>query len=278
MKAAGGLYATHMRSYDVHAEKALDEAVHIGRQAEVPVVVSHYLCGGRDHPGVAARSLDWMDAAMKAHDVAFDAYPYVGSSSSLLVEYLPGSERIMVAWSEPHPECAGRDLAAIAADWACSEEDAVRRLAPAGAVYFGRNEADIRAAMARPSMMIGSDGIPLHPRPHPRLWGTFPRVLGHYARDLGLFPLEQAVHRMTGLTARRFGLEDRGVVRAGAFADLVVFNPATVIDRATYENPEVPADGIDLVLVNGQLVCSEGASSPARPGRVLRRSATATEP
>jgi N-acyl-D-amino-acid deacylase len=119
--------------------------------------------------------------------------------------------------------------------------------------------------------MIGSDGLPHDARPHPRLWGSFPRVLGHYSRSLGLFPLETAVWKMTGLTAGNFGLTDRGVIRAGAFADLTVFDPETVGDAATFEDPERPATGIEQVWVNGALAWTEGAATGARTGRVLRR-------
>ena len=120
--------------------------------------------------------------------------------------------------------------------------------------------------------MIGSDGIPALPgKPHPRLWGTFARVLGRYARDLGLFPLEEAVHRMTGLPARKFGLRDRGVIRENAFAELALFHPARVLDVGTYEDPNHPPAGIHHVFVNGVRVVRDGAHTGARPGRPLRR-------
>jgi N-acyl-D-amino-acid deacylase len=120
--------------------------------------------------------------------------------------------------------------------------------------------------------MVGSDGLPHDAAPHPRLWGSFPRVLGHYARDLGLFPLETAVHKMTGLTARTFGLQDRGAVREGAYADLTIFDPGTVGAAATFARPIQPAHGIEAVIVNGALVWHEGRSTGARPGRLLTHS------
>jgi N-acyl-D-amino-acid deacylase len=108
-------------------------------------------------------------------------------------------------------------------------------------------------------------------KPHPRLWGTFARVIGHSARELGLFPIEQAVHRMTGFSAAKFGLRDRGVIREGAFADLVVFDPARILDVGTYEDPNHPPAGIHHVFVNGVSVVRDGAHTGARPGRALRR-------
>jgi N-acyl-D-aspartate/D-glutamate deacylase len=125
--------------------------------------------------------------------------------------------------------------------------------------------------MRHPTTMIGSDGIAtLHGKPHPRLFGTFARVLGHYARDLGVLSLEEAVHKMTGLPARKFGLEDRGVVRAGAFADLVLFDPLTVDDVATYADPKRSPRGISQVWVNGTQVVRDGVHTGARPGRAAR--------
>ena len=119
--------------------------------------------------------------------------------------------------------------------------------------------------------MIGSDGIPLGDKPHPRLWGTFPRVLGHYAREVSLFPLETAVWKMTGLTARNFGLAGRGTVTEGAHADLVLFDAATVRDAATYEDPTRPAEGIHSVVVNGAVAWQQGKHTGARSGQVITR-------
>jgi N-acyl-D-amino-acid deacylase len=116
--------------------------------------------------------------------------------------------------------------------------------------------------------MIGSDGLPHDAHPHPRLWGAFPRVLGHYSRELGLFALEEAVRRMTGLSAARFGLAGRGILTA---ADVTIFDPATIADRATFEAPMTPAAGIEHVFVNGRPVWTEGKPTGERPARALRR-------
>jgi N-acyl-D-amino-acid deacylase len=137
-------------------------------------------------------------------------------------------------------------------------------------------EADVRRIMAHGLSMIGSDGLPHDAYPHPRLWGTFPRVLGHYARDLGLFSLETAVHKMTGRTAAVFGMADRGVIRAGAFADLALFDPATVRDTATFDAPTNVADGIEATWVNGQAAYVHGAgATAARAGRLVTRAQSA---
>jgi N-acyl-D-amino-acid deacylase len=180
--------------------------------------------------------------------------------------------------SDPHPECTGRDLADMAAEWQVEPEEAARRLQPGSAIYFMMDEADVRRILAFDETMIGSDGIPLGDKPHPRLWGTFPRVLGHYSREVGLFPLETAVWKMTGLTARNFGLAGRGTLAVGQQADIVIFDAMTVRDVATYEQPTRPAEGIAQVIVNGVLTWEGGAHTGARNGQVVRRSPPQARP
>jgi N-acyl-D-amino-acid deacylase len=181
------------------------------------------------------------------------------------------ASKVLVTWSKRAPEQAGRELAAIAADWGVGIEEAVGRLQPAGAIYWTMDEPDVQRVLSFPHTMIGSDGLPHDFHPHPRLWGTFPRVLGHYCRELGLFGLEEAVRRMTSLPAARFGISRRGNVTVGSYADLTVFDPETVIDRASFEQPMVPAAGIEHVFVNGVPVWSNGKATGERPGRALRR-------
>jgi N-acyl-D-amino-acid deacylase len=179
--------------------------------------------------------------------------------------------RIMVTWSTSHPEVAGRMLADIAQTRGLSERAAAERVLPAGAIYFQLDEDDVQAILAYPHTMIGSDGLPHDVHPHPRLWATCPRVLGHYARNVGLFPLEEAVRRMTSLPADWFGLAGRGRLRPGACADVVMFDPAAVRDAATVVDPARPAAGIEAVLCDGAVTWADGASTGARPGRVLAR-------
>jgi N-acyl-D-amino-acid deacylase len=136
------------------------------------------------------------------------------------------------------------------------------------------DEGDVQTVMRHPTTMIGSDGIPLCGKPHPRLYGTFARVLGHYARELGLFTMEDAVHRITAMPEQKFGLADRGVLRLGAYADLIIFDPATVIDPGTYNSPKRDPVGIPHVFVNGVAVVANGRHTNARPGRALRHKQT----
>lgn len=269
--ARGGIYTAHMRDEGDRVLESMDETFEIGRRAGAPVVVSHHKCTGRANFGRMRETLPKFDRAMKTQQISFDVYPYIAGSTILHEAMLDRAERVLVTWSDAVDGVGGRDLKDLAAEWGVSIRDAVARLQPAGAIYFMLDESDVRKALSHPAAMVGSDGIPFDAHPHPRLWGTFPRVLGRYSRELKLFPLEQAVHRMTGLSAKNFRLTNRGLVRPGYYADLCVFDPATVIDTASFEKPIAAALGIDLVIANGVPVWRDGRSTGARPGRVLRR-------
>lgn len=271
LKPAGAIHTTHMRSEGDHVIEAMDEAFTIGRSADVPVVISHFKVHGKANFGRSAETLAKFDAQRLRQPLALDAYPYSASSTVLKSQWVGEAPRVMVTWSVPHPEMTGRMLADVAAEWSCSQEDAAKRLQPAGAVYFAMDEADVRRILSYPHTMIGSDGLPHDTHPHPRLWGSFPRVLGHYARELGLFSMEEAIRRMTSLPAERFGLTGRGRLKQNYAADLVLFDPHTVKDRATFENPKQVSAGIVAVWVNGKAVWRADKSTGARAGRALRR-------
>ena len=271
LQPAGAIYTTHMRDEAEHIISSLDESFHVGRAAGVPVVISHHKATGVANFGRTAETLPKIAAAMTGQEISLDAYPYIASSTVLQKPRVAEATRVLITWSKAAPEQAGRELAEIARDWGIDILEAVERLQPAGAIYWMMDEADVRRVLAFDGTMIGSDGLPHDIHPHPRLWGTFPRVLGHYCRELGLFSLEAAVRKMTGLSAARFGLSRRGVLAVGAYADVTVFDPEGVIDRATFAEPAVPAAGIEHVFVNGDLVWSEGKPTRERPGRALRR-------
>ena len=147
---------------------------------------------------------------------------------------------------------AGQTLAAIADQWQTSLKTAAERLQPAGAVYHGIAEQDVRQILQFPSCMVGSDGLPCDPHPHPRLWSTFPRVLGHYCRKKQVLALAQAIHKMTGLSATNFRLSKRGFIRSGHYADLVLFDANTIEDIADFVTPIAISKGIVSVWVNGK--------------------------
>ncbi|HWM79420.1 MAG TPA: amidohydrolase family protein, partial [Methylomirabilota bacterium] len=185
-------------------------------------------------------------------------------------------------YSPSRPDAQGRRIAEIAAARGEDPLDAAIELivAEQGKGYmilFQLDEADLRRALVHPHVMIGSDGSSLaaagplsEGKPHPRSYGTFPRVLGRYARDEGVLTLPVAVHKMTGMPAARLGLKDRGILRKGAKADVVAFSPERVADPATYEDPHRYARGIAHVIVNGRMVIKDGEHTGGLPGRVLR--------
>ncbi|MGH7043787.1 MAG: N-acyl-D-amino-acid deacylase family protein [Acetobacteraceae bacterium] len=271
LRAAGGLYVSHMRDEADEVVASIEETLRIGRDTGAPVVISHHKCSMPENYGRSAETLPRIAGAARAQAVAFDVYPYAASSTVLIPERLRPDVPVRVTWSVPHPEMAGRMLDEIAREWDVEMRDAAERLLPAGAIFFQMDEADVRRILAHPLAMIGSDGLPHDTFPHPRLWGTFPRVLGHYARDVGLFSLEAAVRKMTGHTAAVFGLVDRGVIRPGAYADLVLFDPGLVRDAADFDAPTRPAEGISETWVNGQSAFAAGDATPARAGRLLTR-------
>lgn len=269
--AAGGVYATHMRDEFANVLDSIDEAVNTARAAGTPLVISHHKCAGVENWGRTTQTLPRIAAAAQTHRVNVDVYPYSAGSTNLRADLVTDTYPIMIAWSEPHPQMASRYLTDIAREWGLDLEETARKLQPAGAIYFQMDEEDVRRVLASDLSMIGSDGLPHDKHPHPRLWGTFPRVLGHYSRELGLLPLETAVHKMTGLTAGVFGLQRRGEIRAGNFADLVAFRPDHIADRATYESPSLQSVGIEWVMVNGVMSFDQDGSSRGRAGRLVSR-------
>jgi len=265
------LYVAHIRNEADRCMEAVEETFHIGRELGTPVLLSHHKHMREKNFGKSVFTLQRIQEEMGCQCVSLDCYPYTASSTMLHLDEERLQGRVTIASSEAHPELQGRDLQDIADQWGVSRVEASRRLQPASAIYYSMDEADVQRILSFEPTMIGSDGIPTGERPHPRLWGTFPRVLGRYSRDIGLFPLETAVWKMTGLTAQVFGLQERGVLGVGNHADITVFDAETVRDVADYDNPAAPAEGIDVVVVNGVVAYHHGTHRRARSGRVLRR-------
>ncbi|MDR3739567.1 MAG: D-aminoacylase [Terracidiphilus sp.] len=275
LAAAGALYVTHMRTETEKILDAMEETFTIGRASRVPVVISHLKCAGIANWGRSVEVLTALEDARGAQRAGCDCYPYAAGSSTLDLGQVDPRVEITVTWSEPYPEVAGSSLAEIATRWGVTQLEAAKRLQPAGAIYHSISEQDMRRILAHPATMIGSDGLPLDPRPHPRLWGTFPRVLGRYSREEKLFSMATAIHKMTAMPAQRFGLERRGRIEAGYYADLVLFDPATIIDRATFTDPVQPATGICGVWVNGVLSYSDSGATGRRAGQFVEHGRTA---
>lgn len=265
----GALYTTHMRNEHDGLLDSLEESFSTARRAKAELVISHLKCAGAGNWGRAPLALAALENAAQQQPCNCDCYPYACSSTTLDAWRVDGEMEIYITWSEPHPEMARQTLKEIAAQWGVDQWQATERLRPAGAIYHMMHEEDVQKILAHPLSMVGSDGLPSDPNPHPRLWGTFPRVLAHYCRDLKLFSLAEAVRKMTGLSAARFRLQDRGIVKIGAFADLTLVDMNTLEDVATYSDPCRQAPGIDMVLVNG-VVCYENGQVIDRNGRLLK--------
>jgi len=225
-----------------------------------------------------------VDQALAAgQPVTLDVYPYTAGSGRM-IEYFDLNninqqlaEVIRIASCPSFRQYEGRMLKDIAAEHNVNIRDLTHTIltAPKGdrtiCIHFIIDEQDIVTNLKYPDMMIGSDGIPdMKGQPHPRLFGTFPRILAKYVRDDGILSLPEAVRRMTSLPAQVFGMTGRGQVKEGYWADLVMFDPDTVQDNATYDRPKIQPSGISFVIVNGKVGMLQGAQTGIRSGKMLR--------
>ena len=298
----GGRYISHIRSEDYAFWKAIDEIITIGRQAKLPVQISHTKLAMRDLWGHADSLVRILDAARKSGvDITADVYPYLYWHSTLTVLFpkrdfenrtsaefaltqtsTPGG--LLLGHYEPNPSYAGKTVAEISKlrgtdsitaliDLIRDSEAMRKRTGHSSESVIGTSmvEPDVELIMKWPYTNLSTDGA--LDGAHPRGYGAFPRFLGRYVRERKVMPLEEAVHRMTSLAAEHMGIKDRGRVTPGMFADLVVFDPATVIDRATPQEPHLVSVGIARVWVNGAEVFADGKTTAARPGKVIRRAA-----
>lgn len=325
----GGLYITHLRSEADRLLEAMDEALEIGRRADIPVEIYHLKAAGLRNHHKARAAIAKIDSARAAgFDVQADMYPYTAGSTSLpalLPPWASEDGKLMENLADPdvrqriHDEVAagqgdwenfgalatpegvlvtylaatgrqgqpsgvdqyaGMRLSEIAAamgvDWADAAIELVLATGGrAGMVIFMMSEENVALQLRQPWMKFGTDAGGFDPvtaigMTHPRAYGTYPRILGRYVRELGVIGLEDAVRKMTSAVAVRLSIADRGLLRPGMYADVVVFNPATVADRATYQEPHQLSVGIGEVFVNGAHVVSGGAHTGAKPGRVVR--------
>jgi N-acyl-D-amino-acid deacylase len=288
-----GFYMTHIRDEGNKSFEALNEEIAIGQRAGIPIQHSHIKVSTVAVWGQALEYIRIIESARKRGvDFLADCYPYDAWHSNIKV-IIPdkqyenpqsvekaladtgGADAVTITEFKPHPEYASHTIAELAARRGISpvqmyieivrEGDAANT--EAGVIGKSMIESDIKAFYQQPWVMVASDGgIGSH---HPRGAGTFPRVLGVYVREKKWLTLPEAIRKMTSLPAQRLSWQDRGVIREGAIADLVLFDPNTVIDRSTFAKPfELPA-GIEKVFVNGELVWDAGNPTGARPGRVL---------
>ncbi len=319
--ASGGIYTSHLREEGLGLLEAVDEAIMIGREANIPIVLTHHKAIGRPMWGASIKTLAMVDSANNLGlDIMMDQYPYTASSTGISVlipawaraggraafrkriedpatrekiieeimfniEYDRGGAQLDVvqfAFVRWKADLNGRTLK----DWAIERglEPTFRNGAElvveaelnggASCIFHAINEEDVRRIMQHPKAMIASDGRLAYMgegHPHPRAYGTFPRVLGHYVREEGVIDLQFALRKMTSIPADRLGLTDRGYIKEGMKADITIFNPETVIDKSTFVDPHHYPEGIEYVIVNGKVTVEEGELTEERGGMVLKR-------
>ena len=314
-----GFYATHMREEGLGLIEAVEEAIEIGREARIPVQISHHKAVGKSMWGGSVKTLQLIDEAVEEGlDVTLDQYPYTATSTGLTVVFpawsLEGGKEkiknrlenpelrkeikegiirnilydrgggnpasIVVSSFAPDPAIEGKNLTEITllrgkqptVDNAAETLMDLQHAGGGRGIYHCLVEDDIERIMKHPRVMHASDGSSVEfgkAKPHPRNYGTFPRILGHYVREGKTIARENAIRKMTSLPAQRIKLQDRGILKKGMWADVVIFNPATVIDRATWTQPHQYPEGIPYVLVNGELVIDEGTFTEVFPGQVI---------
>jgi N-acyl-D-amino-acid deacylase len=316
-----------MRSEGASEMQALDEAIRIGREANLPVEVFHLKVSGKARWGNMTKVVAAIQAARDSGlDIAASMYPYPAGGTALASALPPwvadgGTQKLLARLKDPavrarikeelkgdHPnwenlyyDCGGgvgvllasiekpelkqfegKTLADVAKVWNKSPEDTLMDFviadsAQTGALYFMASEEDIKTGLSQRWTSIGLDanemsldGPIFEPHTHPRAFGSMPRFLGHYVRDEHLMPLETAIRKITSLPAQREHLEGRGVLKTGYFADVTIFDPATIIDRATFVSPAQISEGIEFTIVNGQIEYDHGKLTGATAGRPLR--------
>lgn len=321
--ARGGYYTSHLREEGLGLIDSVTEAIEIGRQAKIPIVLTHHKVIGQPMWGKSRKTLAMVDAARaEGIDVMMDQYPYTATYTGITV-LVPawaragGTSKFLARLQDPETRArikreivfnidndrGGGDLRRVQfglVDWQKDLEGktlydwaVIKGLEPnsetgaelvieaiknggASCIYHVLDEKDVERIMRHPMTMIGSDGRLADfgvGHPHPRWYGAFPRVLGHYVREKKILKLEDAIRKMTSLSAARVGLKQRGLIKEGYFADLVVFDPETIIDKATFSKPHQYAEGIQYVFVNGEAEVAKGEFQNLRAGRVLRRGA-----
>ena len=286
----GGIYMSHIRDEADEVMTAFKEAIRIGREARIPVQISHIKLGTAGVWGQAEKAVELINAARHSGvDITADCYPYDAWSSTITVlvpsrrhedsiavkkglDDVGGAGNVLITNCKAHREYEGKTLEEIAREQRITAVDVYIRLVKDGGasvVCRSMKDSDIRIFYRQPWVMVASDGQA--GGRHPRGAGTFPRVLGRFVRERVWLTLEEAVRKMTAAPASRLGLNDRGLIRDGMKADLVIFDPKRVIDRSTFKEPQLLSEGIDRVLVNGETVFENGKPTGRLPGVVIRK-------
>lgn len=285
-----GIYMTHMRDEEEGMLDALRESIRIGKEAKLPVQISHIKMGNKNVWGKSADAIALIDAERKnGFDVTADVYPYTAWASTITVlvpsrkhddkaevekglQNVGGADKVLVTSCAAHREYEGKTLDEIAKAQNVSPAQVYIQIVKdggAGVVCNSMNEDDVKAFYTRSWAMVSSDGG-IGSR-HPRGTGTFTKVLGRFVRENNWFPLEEAVRKMSAFPAQRLGLKNRGLIKKGMKADLVLFDKDKVKDLATFTQPQNLSEGIEIVFVNGQKIWENGKTTGGLPGEILRK-------
>jgi len=285
-----GIYMTHMRDEEEGMLDALRESIRIGKEAKLPVQISHIKMGNKNVWGKSADAIALIDAERKnGFDVTADVYPYTAWASTITVlvpsrkhddkaevekglQNVGGADKVLVTSCAAHREYEGKTLDEIAKAQNVSPAQVYIQIVKdggAGVVCNSMNEDDVKAFYTQSWAMVSSDGG-IGSR-HPRGTGTFTKVLGRFVRENNWFPLEEAVRKMSAFPAQRLGLKNRGLIKKGMKADLVLFDKDKVKDLATFTQPQNLSEGIEIVFVNGQKIWENGKTTGGLPGEILRK-------
>jgi N-acyl-D-amino-acid deacylase len=261
--AHGAIYATHIRDEADAVIEAVKEAIEIADSSSSRLVLSHHKCIGKANWGKSKATLAIVDEYANRAEIALDVYPYTASSTALLPHKIQFAEKVIVTESENHSEVSGWDLRDICSHWNCSVAVCLEKLGAAKAVYHNMCDDDLNRILRHSLSMVASDGMPSDKIPHPRLWGTFPRLFGRYVRQQQVLSFADALKKVTSKPAKVFGLKGRGELQLGHHADINIVNRSEITDVATFETPETPSIGVQLVVKGGEVVLDNLTSSRA---------------
>lgn len=302
----GGIYATHLRNEGDYLESAVKEAITIGKMAEIPVQISHLKVERKRNWGKSEKIIEMIeDARKEGVDVSYDVYPYTAYMTRLNIAIMPFRvslnelldsnrykdilkelENYHIDWDliyisryDTDTQKSGKSILELARERSISPEEftleLLKKNEPVRVISFQMSEEDIKTFLSYRYSFIGSDGSSYkkrseEDRTHPRSFGTFPRILGRYVRELKILSLEEAISKMTYLPAKKLGIKDRGIIKEGAYADITIFDPEKIADKATYDDPFQYPEGIEYVILNGNIVVENGKYIDKRAGIVIR--------
>jgi N-acyl-D-amino-acid deacylase len=302
----GGIFTSHIRNYAANLEESIEELIRVGREASVPIQISHVTAAQEPNWGKLGRVLERVEEARSCGvDITMDRYPYTAANTTfrsvlppwmqeggvdVLLERLrdPGIRKkcaaemgdeynwntMYVADCRVHPDLNGKSVGEIAKLWNKDIHETIFDLlldekAQPRIIFFIHSEQDMKKALKHPTVMVGSDSGTSGPDSHPRTYGTFPKILRDFVLEQKHLSLEEAVKKMTSFPAQRFGLQDRGIIREGMAADIVMIDLTKVRDRSTYSDPCLPPEGIEDVIINGEIVLEKGSFLRKKRGQVI---------